>query len=185
LDTLDIVNVAPGTGGSDWMSHVRCRHFRVIEHAHLQNTEFVQGCAEHFEGKFGTSEWISINEAPQAVATCFRFPFSAPGLYTPYPTDVTYVPRHGSNIQPFPIDENLPKRNIVLVGHEIRSDIDYLRSIGYDVSNLSSVLEALDTVDLYRSLKHEQNPTSLGKILLDFGIAGWNLHNAVSDNVEQ
>lgn len=182
LDTLDLMNTPPGEGGLNWMKKIRARHFRIAEYAHLNNTEFITGCADRFEEKFGKSEWISIKEAPQVIASCFRHPFSAPGQYPPYPADARVVGRYGSGSQYLPpVNDNAPKRNIILVGHEISADIQYLRSIGYDVSNLSNVLEALDTVDLYRALKHGQNPSSLGSVLLDLGLMGWNLHNAGND----
>ena len=181
LDTLDLVSSPPGEGGIDWMKKIRARHFRIAEYAHLNNTEFVAGCADRFEERFGKSEWISINEAPQAVASCFRHPFSAPGQYPSYPADARFVGRYGSGSQYIPpVKDNAPKRNVVLVGHEIGSDIQYLRSMGYDVSNLSNLLEAIDTVDLFRAMKYAQNPSSLGSVLLDLELIGWNLHNAVS-----
>ena len=180
LDTLDLVNTSPGDGGHDWMKKIRARHFRIAEYAHLNNTDFVTGCADKFEERFGKSEWISINEAPQVIASCFRHPFSAPGQYPSYPADARQVGRHGSGNQYLPpANVHAAKRNIVLVGHETSADIQYLRSIGYDVSNLSNLLEAIDTVDLFRAMKHGQNPSSLGSVLLDLGLIGWNLHNAV------
>lgn len=89
------------------------------------------------------------------------------------------VPRYGSNNQALVDEVPEIKRKIILVGHDIRSDIDYLRKIGYDVRNLSNLVEAIDTVDIYRAFKHEQNPSNLGKILLSLGLTGWFLHNAV------
>ena len=181
LDTLDLMSIPPGEGGLDWMKKIRARHFRIAEYAHLNNTEFIRGCADKFEGRFGKSEWITINEAPQVIASCFRHPFSAPGQYPSYPADARVVGRYGSGSQYLPpVNDNAPKRNIILVGHEISADIQYLRSIGYDVSNLSNLLEAIDTVDLFRVMKRGQNPSSLGSVLLDLGLIGWNLHNAVS-----
>ena len=181
LDTLDLLNTPPGEGGVEWMKKIRARHFRIAEYAHLQNTEFINGCADRFEEKFGKSEWISINEAPQVIASCFRHPFSTPGQYASYPSDVRMVGRYGCGSQYVPpVNKDAPKRNIVLVGHEISGDIQYLRNIGYDVSNLSNLLEAIDTTDLFRAMKHGQNPTSLGSVLLDLELIGWNLHNAVS-----
>ena len=180
LDTLDIIKTPPGKGGENWMRFIRCRHFRITEAAHLTNTEFITGCADRFQAQFGTSEWISIKEAPQVVAACFKHPFSAPGQYTPHPTNMRDVPRQGSNIQPLVKDDLEQKRNIILLGHDIRSDIGYLRKIGYDVGNLGNVVEAIDTVNMFRAYKHEQNPRNLGTVLLDVEIAGWNLHNAVS-----
>ena len=184
LDVLDLVGTSPGEGGQDWMKKIRARHFRIAEYAHINNTEFITGCADKFEERFGTSEWISIHEAPQVIASCFRHPFSAPGQYLPYPADARLVGRYGcgSEFLP-PINDKAPKRNIILVGHDIDTDIQYLRNIGYDVSNLSNLLEAIDTIDLYRAMKHGQSPSKLGSVLLDLELIGWNLHNAVSHHL--
>ncbi|KAL9129988.1 MAG: hypothetical protein Q9217_001710 [Psora testacea] len=181
LDTSDIIKVAPGESGEEWMKYMRCRHFRIMERAHLINNKFIIGCADRFQQQFGTSEWISIKEAPQVIAACLKPPFSAPGQYTPHPASMHDVPRNGSRIQRLVKDDQAQKRNIILLGHDLRSDIDYLRKMGYDVGNLSNVIEAIDTVNLFRAYKHEHNPRNLGAVLLELGLAGWNLHNAGND----
>ena len=186
LDTLDIQGVAPGEGGAGWMSKIRARHFRIAEHGDYNNTEYVSGCADKFEERFGTSEWISIEEAPQVIASCFRHPFSASNQYLPYPFDRNRLGRHGSG-RHGPESRHLPsvndpdrKRNIVLVGHDIKADIDYMRTMGYDITNLSNLLEAIDTADMYRAMKHEPERRNLGAVLLTLDLVGWHLHNAVN-----
>lgn len=49
LDTDDLEGVVPGEGGANWMKLIRARHFRIKEYSHLNNTEFVSGCADRFE----------------------------------------------------------------------------------------------------------------------------------------
>lgn len=49
LDTKDIASIIPGEGGANWMSVIRARHLRINEHKHLNNVEFVAGCADKFE----------------------------------------------------------------------------------------------------------------------------------------
>jgi hypothetical protein len=49
LDTADITSLAPGTGGANWAGVIRARHFRIKEHSHLENTDFVGGCADSFQ----------------------------------------------------------------------------------------------------------------------------------------
>lgn len=110
------------------------------------------------------SEFISLKDAPQVVASCFKPPFSNP--------DEKVV-----------IDENEPKRNIILVGHGVRADISYLRSIGYDVHNLPNLQEFVDTALMWQSLKRDVNPRNLGSVLAELDIVGWNLHNAGNDAV--
>lgn len=55
LDTRDIKGVLPGKNGEYWMTKIRARHFRIKEHAHLHNTEYVEGCADKFD--FG---WVFL-----------------------------------------------------------------------------------------------------------------------------
>ena len=181
LDTLDLVDLAPGKGGESWMDLLRCRHFRIAENAHLTNKDFVTGCPDRFE--LGESEWISVKDAPQVLSSCFKFPFSEPGKYTPYPADVRRLAPGGMMIAPQIVEHSSHIRNVVLVGHNIRSDIDYMRTIGYDVGNLTNLIEAIDTSNLFRAFKHEQNPRNLGSVLLEFELTGWNLHNAVSKHL--
>lgn len=60
-------------------------------------------------------------------------------------------------------------------------DVKYLRKVGYDVYNLSNLMEQVDTVSMWRYLTRDPNPRNLGSILADLGITGWNLHNAGND----
>ena len=161
LDTLDLMDVPPGDGGEAWRKKIRSRHFRIKENAHLNNTDFVVGCAGRFEKEFGISEFISIKDAPGIIASCFKPPF------------------YGGE-PPIELDDDPISRNIILVGHDVRNDVRYLRKLGYDVTNLAGLVEAVDTADLYRAWKHEETTRSLGTILMEVGLVGWNLHNAVS-----
>ncbi|KAL8796896.1 MAG: hypothetical protein Q9195_000979 [Heterodermia aff. obscurata] len=177
LDTNDLTKLPPGEGGKNWMTAIRPRHFRITEHRTFINQEFIAGCADRFEKDFGTSSFISIKEAPQVIASCFREPFSAS-----YRMKSNTVPGTSDSLN-HALNQEDPhtKRNIVLVGHDIRSDINYMRQIGYDVSNLSNLLEAIDTADMFKALKHEQQSRSLGAVLLELEMVGWNLHNAGND----
>lgn len=49
LDTEDLKSVVMGKDGANWLDEIRTRHFRIKEHKHLNNTEFVNGCADRFE----------------------------------------------------------------------------------------------------------------------------------------
>ena len=160
----------PGQDGENWRNLIRARHFRIKEHAHLVNSEFVSGHPEGFD--FGESTIVSLAEAPAHVAACFSPPFGA---------------RHSNGVDSIldlmkgvNLDE---KRNIVFLGHDTSGDVRYLQDLGYDPLKVENMLEALDTATLYRFWRREQNGTSLGKILYDFDIAGYKLHNAGNDAV--
>jgi DNA polymerase III alpha subunit (gram-positive type) len=111
--------------------------------------------------EYSESEFISMKDAPSVIASCFKHPFSGPNT---------------------PEDEN-PKRNIVLVGHAVGGDVTFLKDLGYDVTNLSNLIDVVDTADMWKYLKKETNPAKLGVILHDLGMVGWNLHNAGNDAV--
>jgi hypothetical protein len=121
------------------------------------------------------SEWIKRADAPRIIAECFREPFSGPG-----PIDMT-----SNALEDNGWDEptGAPKRNIVLVGHDLSADINYLENLGYSVYNLSNLRGKTDTSDMYRAFRRETNPRNLGSILADLDITGWYLHNAGNDAV--
>ncbi|KUJ20966.1 uncharacterized protein LY89DRAFT_420910 [Mollisia scopiformis] len=131
LDTLDLVQLVPGKGGENWMKQIRARHFRINEYRHVINRVHVSGCPGSFE--FGKSEFINLANAPAAIASCFKAPFSG--------ADTTSL------------DQDMPKRNIVLVGHSIGADIAFLRDMGYDVTNLANLINTVDTGDMWKYVK--------------------------------
>lgn len=55
LDTRELASVILGEGGANWMKIIRARHFRINEHKHYQNGEFVKGCADRFEFGYRSS----------------------------------------------------------------------------------------------------------------------------------
>jgi len=102
-----------------------------------------------------------LKDAPRVVASCFKHPFSKPG------------------------DDSGPeeKRSIILVGHDLGQDINYLKKIGYDVYNLSNLLECVDTANIWKYMTRDNNPRKLAMILAELRLIGWNLHNAGNDAV--
>ena len=170
LDTRELASISPGQDGASWRGLIRARHFRIKENAHLVNSAFVTGCPERFD--FGESTIVSLAEAPAHVAACFSPPFGA---------------HHNNGVESI-VDlmkgVNLnEKRNLIFLGHDTLGDVRYLQDLGYDPMKVENLLEALDTAVMYRVWRREHNPTKLGRILDDFDIAGFNLHNAGNDAV--
>lgn len=169
LDTRDLVDVAPGKDGEAWRDIIKVRHFRIQEHRHLVNSEFVSGNPDRFD--YGDSTFVSLKEAPAHVAACFRPPFGV----------------HASNTVEDEIHAKLSQmnidgtRNIILLGHDTLGDVRYLQQLGYDPLKEENIIEIMDTATMYRVWRREQQPTNLGRILHSFDIAGWNLHNAGND----
>ncbi|KAH7392785.1 hypothetical protein BKA66DRAFT_312052 [Pyrenochaeta sp. MPI-SDFR-AT-0127] len=170
LDTHDLVGVAPGEDGINWRKKIRARHFRINEYRHLVNSEFVTGHPDSFD--FGQSTPTPLKDAAQYVASCFNPPFGAhDGNAT---EDIATVTSR--------VDGN-EKRNLIFLGHDTLGDIRYLQQLGYDPIKVENILEALDTAVMYRVWRREQQSTNLGRILMAFDIAGFNLHNAGNDAV--
>ena len=165
LDTLALTD-APGPAAENWRLKMRAKHFRIREHLHMNNMDFVSGCADKFE--FGKSDLIPLKEAPQIIASCYRPPFCAQDNYNP-------TLANSSTLAPD------AQRHITLIGHDILNDIRYLRLLGYDIGNLSSHMTLLDTASLHRVYAQAWNPKSLAGIMYEFGIPAFNLHNAGND----
>ncbi|EED19969.1 conserved hypothetical protein [Talaromyces stipitatus ATCC 10500] len=198
LDTLDIAHLAPRQGGKNWRQWIRSRHFRVKEYAHIVNCDFVTGCPDQFG--FGKSEFVSLQDAGRVVESCFNPPYSAQ-------IPVKFVNEESTDSKPKVTIETaiegykLHRRNVVLVGHDFQSDIDYLRNLGCNIfpyndaipqpqtssQTLSSptaqtlFLDTLDTAMMFLALKRDVHSRSLENILNSLGIHGRNLHNAGND----
>lgn len=200
LDTLDLVNIPPGDAGNNWIARIRSRHFRIQERSYIVNKDFIAGCPDKFE--FGESEWVSVSDVVRVVDECFQPPYSGD-------IDLAVEEKREKDVHSDIVVEGmLPEyklrpRNIVFLGHDTQTDIKYLRTLGstlfVDHSQSPPItpenspvkkgsqkvrpifLEALDTATLFRVLKRDTNPRSLGQVLLDLGITGWHLHNAGND----
>lgn len=201
LDTLDITNVAPGDGGKNWIRWIRSRHIRIKENAHVVNQNFVSGCPDRFD--FGQSEFVSLGDASQVVEGCFHPPYSAQFPVKFLDEGPSGEPR--VTIETTIREYKLRPRNIILVGHGLQGDIDYLGVLGcnlftddsfvhppqdfhrYPENNQRSqnvmphFLDTLDTATMFQVLKREANPRSLETVLNCVDIVGWNLHNAGND----
>jgi hypothetical protein len=186
LDTRDIENIAPGPGGENWIKQIRSRHFRIQEHKHMRNKTFVSGNPDGFE--FGQSEFVSLKsgEAVSAVDDCFLHPFSD-GFQHDGSRDFKRS-NHRESSGP-------ANRRIILLGHDVQTDIDYLSKMGSKIFTASlaayppvaahpvmnSIEEALDIAILYKALKNEDQPRSLGSVMTDLGRDPWGLHNGGND----
>ncbi|KAK9765578.1 hypothetical protein K7432_005966 [Basidiobolus ranarum] len=66
----------------------------------------------------------------------------------------------------------------ILVGHDIKNDLEYLRKMGAQMSEPS---ETFDTSNLYMALTKNKQRRKLSRILDEFGIEHGFLHNAGND----
>ena len=157
LDTLDLVGMSPAEDGAHWRTKIQSRHLRVEEYAHHVNQHFVAGCPGDFD--FGASEWVSANDLGSAVLDAFQV--SSPSSSTRAP------------------------RRLVLVGHAISSDIQYLRQIGVRMERkpegTAGFIGTVDTAEYFRIMRGESTTRKLADILQEFNMTGWHLHNAGND----
>lgn len=174
LDPLDLVGVPPGLGGKNWFCKIRSRHFRIEEAKNHLNQQFVKGCPDKFH--FGTSEFVKRADTSHRVASCFKEPFSR--KLTEEEINASWADGDVSVR-----NENDATRSIIFVGHSPVNDIEYLRKIGYNVSNVRNLVEIVDTAGLYRCFRKENQTRSVSTILQDFELVGWDLHNAGNDAV--
>lgn len=200
LDTRSLKDVPSGQQGENWIKHIRSRHFRIKGRDMLRNTEFVHGDPEMF--RFGVSEFVAVDEAADAIDSCFEHPYSA-GFECEGPPsrgeDGNLLKREPRTLDTSaPIDKDT-SRNIILLGHAIGNDDAYLAQLGSSIFGKgttmsttdpgmsrrqrvrSSILETLDTAVLHQSLTRSPQPMSLEKICFDLDIDPWNTHNAGND----
>ncbi len=184
LDIHDIRGMPPGPGGENWIKQIRSRHFRIKERSHIRNKTFVHGNPDRFE--FGDSEFVALRDAADAVDQCFTFPFSQGFQHD------------GTNriglVEPPSLQGSMDRR-VVLCGHDVHTDIDYLSNLGSRIFKssqssdpsaakhpiLETIEEALDIAILYKVLKEEEQTRSLGSVMADLGRDAWGLHNGGND----
>ena len=162
LDTRDLRALAPGPNGEAWQPCIRARHFRIAEHKHKRNHKYLDGCPDKFEFNNHQSTFVPDALISRTVSDCFRPPYGKNS------TDIKYP---------------LENRNVVLVGHDINQDINYLRKLGISLATFSSITDTVDSASLYSAYSHDPNSRKLGHILAEFDLMGWHLHNAGNDAV--
>ncbi|KAL2854813.1 hypothetical protein BJY01DRAFT_257605 [Aspergillus pseudoustus] len=158
FDTRDLIGIAPGPLGENWQSRIQSRHLRVQEHAHHVNSLYVRGCPNNFE--FGTSEWVAADKVSAMVQNSFAHP--------------TFFDGPDSQLRP-----------LVLVGHSLASDIQYLELANVPIINASDggsqFSDRFDTAKSWMIICGKTETQSLGAVLGELGMTGWNLHNAGND----
>ncbi|GKT44033.1 good for full DBP5 activity protein 2 [Colletotrichum spaethianum] len=160
LDTRDLAGVPLGENGCNWVPFIKNRHFITDEYRHIRNRKYVKGCPELFN--FGKSEYPKLCDlGDMIIATISNLSVAGQGGVA---------------------DADRRFRNIVLLGHDLRSDLGYLDSMGVELWSVGGVMSrTLDTKDMHQAWRQETQGRSLGLVLTDLGIQHSNLHNAGND----
>ncbi|KAJ5774015.1 hypothetical protein N7457_008911 [Penicillium paradoxum] len=166
LDTMDLRGLIPGDYGELWMKEIRTRHLRVAEYKNWVNHEFVSGCPTKFG--FGKSEIIPNAEIPEVVDAAFQPPYMVAA-------EDDRIPRYKTH-----------KRNLILVGINLRNDLKLLREkqcqVFLDLKGSSSIIrEVVDVAELYRVEHGELQLRGLQSLLGVLNILSCDLHNAGND----
>jgi DNA polymerase III alpha subunit (gram-positive type) len=78
---------------------------------------------------------------------------------------------------------NVQWRPVVLVGHDIQQDINYIKILGLNLCDNDHLLEIVDTKNIHQHIGRLMNGAALGKILRELNIPHTHLHNAGNDAV--
>lgn len=74
-------------------------------------------------------------------------------------------------------------RKVVCVGHDVKQDIALLKSINFDVYEMSNLLEVVDNQKLHQHRNRFYNGQGLSVVLAGLDISYMYLHNAGNDAV--
>ncbi|KAK4989201.1 hypothetical protein LTR66_001197 [Elasticomyces elasticus] len=169
FDTRSAVDLAPGADAMHWIAQMDCRHLRLSEHAKLVNKRYVKGCPDKFD--FGESEWITHKEAAPKLSEIFRCSAPSDGR-------AGHTTAADSRSKVVKSAARPPPRNIVLVGHGLKNDIDYLKSFRFSPYAAGNIIKTLDTQRLASSKSHT---VGLKTLLVSLGVEPVHLHNAGND----
>lgn len=163
LDTRHLAGIAPGDHGANWLPKIRSKHYLIEEHLKLVNKKYVKGCPDKFG--FGKSETIRLSKAAQKIRACFGVPIK--------------LKQTDSVSLEAPSEKTTKYRNVVLVGHALHSDKQYMKALGVSSDPMNTVIDTLDTQRIASSKKNP--PRSLKKVLQALHIEPRYLHNAGND----
>ncbi|KAI2470435.1 hypothetical protein F4781DRAFT_421354 [Annulohypoxylon bovei var. microspora] len=77
--------------------------------------------------------------------------------------------------------ESKDKRPVVMVGHDIVQDLNYLTKVGFNVWRVPHFADEIDTKSMFQRLQKSANGRGLSAVCEELGIPGTNFHNAGND----
>ncbi|KAI1742216.1 hypothetical protein F4680DRAFT_413248 [Xylaria scruposa] len=80
-------------------------------------------------------------------------------------------------------DESKVRRPVILVGHDIGQDLNYLLRIGYNPWRVPQIVDEVDTKTMFQRIQRSPNGRGLATVCAELGIPGFHYHNAGNDAV--
>ncbi|KAK1640605.1 QDE-2-interacting protein [Colletotrichum phormii] len=178
LDTNDLVGVAPGENGRNWVPFIKNRHLVTDEYRHIRNRKYIKGCPELFNFGYVISMPLFKKERQLTINSKSEYP-KLSELGHKARTAVSDLSFDGKEDAG---DNDKRPRTIVLLGHDLGADLGYLDKMGVELWGISGVASrTLDSKDMHQAWRGESQGRSLGMVLTDLGIEHSNLHNAGND----
>ncbi|OTA91554.1 hypothetical protein M434DRAFT_75985 [Hypoxylon sp. CO27-5] len=78
-------------------------------------------------------------------------------------------------------NESDDQRPIIMVGHDIRQDLNYLQKVGFNIWSVPHFLDEIDTKSMFQRLQKSSNGRGLATVCDELGMPGQNFHNAGND----
>ncbi|KAK6344562.1 hypothetical protein TWF696_008193 [Orbilia brochopaga] len=150
--------------------HITSDHIIVKEHRSFKNGDYVADASGNFE--FGKSRYVPLAELQATVASFMEAARTLPQA------DELKDSKTSKNRSPETTTNS--QRQLVLVGHDVNADIEYLRKLGYN-SELTQFTIIFDTMEMWKGIADTPNGISLTKLCNELGIVAWNVHNAGND----
>ncbi|KAI0191506.1 hypothetical protein EV127DRAFT_480447 [Xylaria flabelliformis] len=79
--------------------------------------------------------------------------------------------------------ESEDRRPVIIVGHDIGQDLNYLLRIGYNPWRVSHIVDEVDTKTLFQRIQRSPNGRGLATMCAELGIPGCHYHNGGNDAV--
>ncbi|KAI1213229.1 uncharacterized protein F4807DRAFT_456570 [Annulohypoxylon truncatum] len=77
--------------------------------------------------------------------------------------------------------ESEDKRPVIMVGHDMAQDLNYLTKVGFNVWRVPHFTDEIDTKSMFQRLRKTANGRGLSTVCEELGIPGYNFHNAGND----
>lgn len=161
LDPRDLVGLDPSLYATQWTAKVGAVHLRPLEYASLVNRKYVKGREEFFN--FGTTYWIDLDKSTIILERLFKMPTMLEAAITSSASTTSAT------------------RPIVLVAHDMRSDLRFMDQLGFSLSRAENVIRRIDTQTVAGATK--KNKIGLQRLLYGLDLQSTNLHNAGNDAV--